>query len=153
MDGPIPEPIQVFKYLGTAVGCCVGAIFVVLLVLGYDQKKKTQKPFDPDELATDGGKYVITKDGRVVEYFVWGSKQANAHVAVVCHGSAMTGKMMIPLYDQAVLEKLNVRCIAPSYPGHGYSDVVVGRRIADWPHDDLEPILTAENVRKFQVSL
>lgn len=101
---------------------------------------------DPD------GKYITTEDGRIVEYFVYGSNNVDAKVCVLLHGSGSTGKFFNQYIcqEQALIE-LNVRAISPSYPGHGGSDVDMFRRITDWPMTDLEPILRKEEVDKFYV--
>jgi pimeloyl-ACP methyl ester carboxylesterase len=105
-----------------------------------------------DACCEDGGRRVTTSDGRTVEYFSWGSQSSDAVVTVLCHGQAMTGsgfnKFLCP---DIVLKELNVRAISPSYPGHGLSGMLPFRKIANWPKDDLEPILKAEKVDRFMV--
>lgn len=97
-------------------------------------------------------KFVVTSGGRSIEYFVWGSSKSDARVAVICHGSACTGRFFNQaLYPEHVLVELNVVAISPSYPGHGGSDGLPFRRIADWPKDNLGPILEAEGVDQFFV--
>jgi pimeloyl-ACP methyl ester carboxylesterase len=49
-------------------------------------------------------------------------------------------------------EALNVRMIKVSLPGLGGSSLHPGRRVADWPATDLDPILQAEGVGDFSVS-
>lgn len=98
------------------------------------------------------GKYITTEDGRIVEYFVYGSNNVDAKVCVLLHGSGGTGKFFNQyICQEQALVELNVRAISPSYPGHGGSDVDMFRRITDWPITDLEPILTKEGVEKFYV--
>ena len=46
----------------------------------------------------------------------------------------------------AAYEDLNVRMINVSLPGLGLSSLHPGRRVADWPRTDLDPILAAEGV-------
>ena len=101
----------------------------------------------------DSAKYVTpATHGRTIEYFVWGSQKPNAMVTVVCHGSNTTGNYFNQfLYPAMVLDDLNVKVISPSFPGHGGSDSQPFRNIADWPKDDLEPILHAEGVDTFIV--
>jgi len=100
-----------------------------------------EKPIDASDIERDGGRDVVTQDGRIIEYFVWGSEQKDATVAVICHSVFQEGKEFNQyLYPHEVIEKLNVKVIVPSLPGHGNSDVQPSRRISDWPNDDLLPI-------------
>jgi pimeloyl-ACP methyl ester carboxylesterase len=130
---------------------------LALTARGLYLKKKMQDPFDSDALRNDGGKFVITKgggasdDGRVIEYFVWGSEQKDAKVVVLCHGSAGTAKTMMWLYKDDLLKELNVKAIGITYPGHGYSDCQIPRQIVNWPNDDVQPILEQEGVTQFTV--
>ena len=128
------------------------ALGFLLAVHGMYLRNRGLNPFDGDACRRDGGRFVSTADGRIVEYFCWGSDSKDATVTILCQGQCLTGRSFNQfLYPQAVLEKLNVKAISPSFPGHGYSDMMPYRRIAHWPADDLEPILAAENVKKCMV--
>jgi len=50
-----------------------------------------------------------------------------------------------------MLKQLNIKGIAPTMPGSGYSDIQIDRRIVNYPKDDVLPILKAENVNEFFV--
>lgn len=84
---------------------------------------------------------------RIIEYFIFGSERANARVLVYCHGGMFTGKLFgtLPTWV-AKANSLNIKIIAVSQPGHGYSSIQPGRRIENWPRDDLQPVLAAEGV-------
>lgn len=128
------------------------AIGFLLTVHGLFIWYKGQKPLDVEACRKDGGRLVSAADGRQVEYFAWGSTRGDATVAVLIHGQACTGKGFKDFFfPQEVMERLNIRAIAPSLPGHGYTDSIHHRRIASWPRDDLGPILQAEGVKQFMV--
>jgi pimeloyl-ACP methyl ester carboxylesterase len=99
------------------------------------------------DIEAAGGKWVRLQDGRVVEYFVCGSEQADAAVIVDCPGGLCTGRLLSTLTDvvQLLVDK-NARVISVSQPGWGYSSIHPGRRIRDWPKTDLGPVLAAEGV-------
>jgi len=127
-------------------------LYFLLTLVGLYLRCKGQVPVDLDAIARDGGSYVQTPQGRIVEYFVWGSQRSDATVAVLIHGQSGTGKCYKDFFcRQDVMERLNVKAIAPSLPGHGYTDAIQNRRIAMWPKDDLEPILDKEKVQQFMV--
>eukprot|EP00931_Biecheleriopsis_adriatica_P117230 TRINITY_DN92768_c0_g1_i1.p1 TRINITY_DN92768_c0_g1~~TRINITY_DN92768_c0_g1_i1.p1 ORF type:complete len:397 (-),score=54.22 TRINITY_DN92768_c0_g1_i1:55-1245(-) len=125
--------------------------YFLLTLLGLYIRCKGAAPLDRSACLAEGAKLVQTGTGRWVEYFVWGSERPDAMWTVVIHGSASSAKLNKCLYSQEVLERLNVRAIAPSLPGHGYSDPEPNRRMAHWPADDLTAILKAENVNTFMV--
>lgn len=47
------------------------------------------------------------------------------------------------------LKALNIRGIAVSLPGWGYTTAAWPRRFVDWPRTDLEPVLAQEGVNQF----
>ena len=102
---------------------------------------------DVKKIVKDGGKFVQLKDGRIVEYFVYGSDDPNAKVLLEVNGSGGTGWMFTALPGITnALKELNVRGIAISVPGHGYSSPQINRHIGNWPRDDVDPVLQAEGV-------
>lgn len=127
------------------------AVYFLFTLVGLYLRCKGQAPADLEAIARDGGRYVKTPQGRIVEYFVWGCRQPDATVAVIIHGQAVTGKCSQLLYPEDILQRLNVKAIAPSCPGHGYTDAVPNRRLALWPKDDLEHVLKQEGVEQFIV--
>eukprot|EP00854_Cymbomonas_tetramitiformis_P019113 gene19113-22854_t len=104
-------------------------------------------PIDTKNILRDGGKYVQLSDGRIVEYFVYGSEATDARVLVQINGSMGTGWMFgqFPASVQK-LKELNVKGLSITVPGHGYSSAQAGRKIGDWAKDDVEPVLMAEGV-------
>jgi len=106
-------------------------------------------PPSPDtaDIEADGGRWVRLDDGRIVEYFVCGSDQADATIIVDCPGGGCSGTLIgrLPNVAEWCREK-NVRAISPSYPGFGRSTVQPGCTIANWPRTDLEPILKKDKV-------
>jgi hypothetical protein len=55
------------------------------------------------------------------------------------------------MYPAKTIKHPNVKVISPSFPGHDGSDAQPFRSVANWPKDDVEPILHAENVDSFIV--
>ena len=55
-------------------------------------------------------------------------------------------------FYRPICEALGVKGIAISLPGYGYTDMLPGRVVKDWPEDDLEPVLTAEGVDRFMIT-
>ena len=102
---------------------------------------------DPADITTKGCRWIRTTDGRIVEYSVSGSTRADAHTLVAGYFAATQVR---PSW-MAAYEALNVRMIDVSLPGLGSSSLHPGRRVADWPKSDLDPILTAEGVTDFTV--
>jgi len=103
---------------------------------GLIRRAQPLRPFDPEEQAASAsrvggkGRYITTADGRIVEYLVYGSEIPDAKVIVQMHGSTTSGgwqcKMNAPL-----CKELNLKGIAPSVPNLGYSDLYIGRTLAN----------------------
>jgi len=151
-----PEYLSKHGYSKTAIA--IKVLFVLLGVYflmtlhGLYIRWRGQPPVDEEAVRRDGGKIATAFTGRKVEYFVWGSQKPDAMVAVLIHGQAGTGKgYQAFFYPQDVMESLDVKAIAPSLPGHGYTDADNNRRIANWPAEDLDAVLRAENVNQFIV--
>ena len=102
---------------------------------------------DPDAIAAKGCRWVRTEDGRIVEYSVTGSTRADARTVVAGY-FAVTDE---PAAWTEAYESLNVRMINVSLPGLGMSSLHPGRRVAEWPGTDLDPILQEEGVGEFHV--
>lgn len=102
----------------------VGLLAYTLLVLrGFSIWYRGLLPLVKD----DEAKYIevnTPNNGRIIEYYVYGSEQDDATTLVVLHGSGSTGKYLNQyIFTDDALKKLNVRAISPSYPGHGGSDI------------------------------
>lgn len=102
---------------------------------------------DPTEITAKGCRWVRAEDGRIVEYSVTGSTRADARTVVAGY-FAVTEE---PASWTGAYESLNVRTINVSLPGLGLSSLHPGRRVADWPNTDLDPILETEGVGDFHV--
>jgi hypothetical protein len=102
---------------------------------GLWRKRQPLRAFDPAEQRESAailggeGRHVITPDGRVVEYIVYGSCQPDARAIVQIHGSGITVGIVCAM-NKTLCEELNLIGIAPSMPCHGYSDLHIGRKIA-----------------------
>lgn len=108
---------------------------------------KPPGPIDVNKIIQDGGKFIQLNDGRIVEYFVYGSEDPNAPVLLEINGSGGTGWMFKELEGiTKALKQYNVKAISISVPGHGYSSTQINRTIGNWPKDDVEPVLNAEGI-------
>jgi pimeloyl-ACP methyl ester carboxylesterase len=141
--------------IGAAVvGVPFGAWLAVTLY-GLWRRAQGQIPFDAAAQERDAarlggeGRHVTMDDGRIVEYLVYGSKRPHAKVVVHIHGAGMSAGAYCQMYA-SLCEELNVKGIAPSMPGYGYSDIRPGRLIVDFPLD-VDAILKAEGVGEFMV--
>ena len=114
-------------------------------------RKRGQKPFNAKALKQDGGQYVENEFGRIIEYVVFGARAQNQNVIVTLHGSGPEAMSEATLHEQAC-KALDVKGIAISLPGFGYTDFKPGRQIKDWPSEDLQPILEKEAVGDFMIT-
>ena len=105
---------------------------------------------DPKNILAQGGKFVILPDSRILEYFVYGSTNADATVLVQIAGSMGTGRIFLEGEIQDTCKELNIKGISITVPGFGFSTVNVGRRIVDFAQD-VDHVLIAENVDNFIV--
>ena len=123
----------------------------------YESCWKIKRPeaIDTVKIEANGGSWIQLENGRIVEYYVCGSKSPDATVLVDCHGGNCTGQMF-SLFTESVSKcmetELNIKVISPTQPGFGYSTIQPERKIKDWPKTDLLPILEKENVTDFIVS-
>jgi pimeloyl-ACP methyl ester carboxylesterase len=149
---------QSLPLIGAIMAVVVGAPFALwlgIVLYGLVRRAQPLRPFDEAEQKQSAarwggeGRHITTPDGRIVEYLVYGSQRPDAKVIVQLHGTTSTGGFECR-FNGPLLEELNLKGIAPSLPGHGYSDVHIGRQVADFPKD-LEVILEAEAVDEFMV--
>ena len=138
--GPPPDPLP-YKQLhgpGKSNGCCMDCCGAL------------PAPIDPKAIVADGGKFVTLPDGRILEYFVYGSEEKDARVLIQLAGTGGTGKYFTQGDIPSTCLKLNIKGISITYPGHAYSSVNVGRRVIDFV-DDVDEVLKVENVDKFMI--
>ena len=105
-------------------------------------------PVDVRKILDAGGRWVQLTDGRIVEYYVYGSQSADAKILVQCSGSFMSGwvNANMPLVD-AKLKELNIKGISISYPGFGYTTMIgSGYQIGQWPELDVEAVFAKEGL-------
>jgi pimeloyl-ACP methyl ester carboxylesterase len=108
------------------------------------------EPINPQSIVAQGGKFVTLPDSRILEYFVYGSTNADATVLVQIAGSFGTGRIFLEGDIEEMCKKLNIKGIAITVPGFGFSTVNVGGRIIDFA-EDVDQVLKAENVDNFIV--
>ena len=102
--------------------------------------------------AVPGGKFLTLDAGRVLEYYVYGSEQADATTLLQFGGNFSTGYFFAA--DQALgakLAELNIRGIAISLPGVGYSSMNHGANMYHFCKEDVGRVLEAEGVSRFML--
>lgn len=129
------------------------ATLVAGFVVGtWITKSPLPPPPDPKKILADGGKYVVSKDGkRNVEYFVAGSMSPSAIVCILVAGGGLTGRGIALLTDESA-QRRNIRIIAVSIPGCGLGTIYHGCNYSDWPSTDVLPVLEEEHVGRFVVA-
>ncbi|MGR5285270.1 alpha/beta hydrolase [Vibrio maritimus] len=130
-------------------------LFILALFLfnfwGTRLRDSGMKPIDSNLLKNSQQKIAITRDGRSVAYCVYGSQDLTAPVVINMHGSGLEAGFERQTY-QKISSSLGCRGIAISLPGCGFSDEKPGRRVVDWPKEDLEAVLNAEGVEAFHIT-
>lgn len=131
-------------------------IFLVALIfifnhLGVRVREKGMRPISAQEIENAGQKYTFTNDGRLVAYAVYGSEQLGGDVVINMHGSALEAGFETATYAN-ICHALNVKGIAISLPGCGFSDQKPGRQVIEWASEDLAAVLKAEHVEQFHIS-
>jgi len=67
---------------------------------------------DPERIVANGAKYVKLDDGRIIEYWVFGSEEKDARIHVHMPPGMMSGQFLAKLPDTVALMKdLNVKVI------------------------------------------
>ena len=117
-------------------GCC-------LLCCG-----KAPGPVNVSKIILDGGKYIQHEDGRVVEYFTYGSDEADVPVLLQINGSMGTGFLCARnQYVDAKLKELKIKGLSITIPGYGYTSMFKpGYKLGDWAALDVAPVLEAEGL-------
>lgn len=141
-DAPVSD-ILVSEALhgpGKSNGCCL------------DCCGAPPKAIDPVMIEKDGGKWLRLSDGRILEYFIYGSTNEDAKVLMQISGTAGTARTFTLGGIDAKMKELNIRGIGVTVPGHAYSTVNVGRKISEFGKD-VEEVLKAEGLtaKKFWV--
>jgi len=99
-----------------------------------------------------GGKFVKLDNDRILEYYVYGSKQSDATVLLQFSGNFSTGYFFganKPLAEK--LAELNVKGISISLPGVGFSSLNYDANMYNFCANDVAAVLDAEGVNKFMV--
>ena len=84
-------------------------------------------------------------DGRVLEYCIYGSTNANAALLIQITGTAGTAKNFLVGSIPDKMKELNIQGLSITVPGHAYSTVNVGRKIVDFALD-VDEVLEKEGL-------
>jgi pimeloyl-ACP methyl ester carboxylesterase len=159
-----PEEAQTWKLETARTGskpqimlaniCSVLAVLLGFLgLLGFHMRAPPAHPATVAEIEADGGKWIRTEEGRLIEYFTCGAPSGTP--CYIQHGYGNTGKFtfVVPELCEAA-DRLGLRLISPSQPGFGLSSTYPldrVRTLREWPAD-VDLILRQENVDDFYVS-
>lgn len=128
------------------------ATFVVVVnFIGLRIRNKGMRQIAPGELENAEQLIARTKDGRQVAYCRYGSQDTTKPVVINIHGSGLEATFERTTYEDICLS-LDCRGIAISLPGCGFSDEKPGRKVIDWPAEDLAAVLAAESIDKFHIT-
>lgn len=127
------------------------ALILIFNHIGVRIRKKGMRPVSGQEIEDSGQKHALTDDGRLVAYAVYGSEQLGAQVVVNMHGSALEAGFEKATYAN-ICQALNVKGIAISLPGCGFTDQKPGRKVIEWASEDLAAVLKAEHVEQFHIT-
>lgn len=127
------------------------SIYLIVIVGGLIIKYQGQKEINQESVIKDQAKFAIDKNGRHIEYFLYGSQNPSAPVVINIHGSGLDGTFEKAV-NQKACDSLGVRGIAISLPGVGNTDMKKGRTVIDWASEDLQAVLEAENIDSFMIT-
>lgn len=139
--------LAIVKYTFIVFSC----IYLTFIIGGLIIKNQGQAEIDQASIKRDDAKIVTDKNGRQIEYFLYGSSDTNVPVIINIHGSSLDGTFEKAV-NQTACEELGVRGIAISLPGVGNTDMKIGRQVIDWPSEDLQAVLTAQQVDSFMIT-
>ncbi len=139
--------IKILKFV--FVGITI--IFLTFIIGGLIVKHQGQSDINQVSIIKDNAQIVTDKNGRKIEYFLYGSTDKNAPVVINMHGSGLDGTFEKAV-NQKACEELGVRGIAISLPGVGNTDIKIGRKVIEWATEDLQAVLEAEDVGDFMIT-
>jgi hypothetical protein len=125
------------------------SVYLIFIFGGLIVKNQGQSEIDAASIIRDGAKITTDKNGRKIEYFLYGSNVVNSPVVINMHGSGLDGTFEKAIHKSACKDDLGVRGISISLTGVGNSDIKKGRKVIDWASEDLQALLDAENVGIF----
>lgn len=133
-------------------GSIFAAAFLFLAILVARLRVQPSHPATVAEIEADGGRWVKTNDGRLIEYFTCG--KAGGTWVYVQVGYGATGQAVVHWEICLAAEKLGLQVFSPSQPGFGLSssyplDKV--RTLKEWPAD-IQLIMDKENIQEMYVS-
>ena len=127
------------------------SIYLIFIIGGLIIKNQGQSEIDEASIIRDGAKIATDKNGRKIEYFLYGSSDVNAPVIINMHGSGLDGTFEKAV-NKSACKELGVRGISISLPGVGNTDMKIGRSVIDWASEDIQAVLDAENVDTFMIT-
>lgn len=138
---------KIIKYVLILITC----LFAIFIIGGLVVKNQGQSEINQASVKRDNALFATDQHGRKIEYFLYGSRDPSAPVIINMHGSSLDGTFEKALNEKAC-QALGIRGIAISLPGVGNTDMKIGRKVADWPAEDLQAVLDAEKIGNFMIT-
>jgi len=92
-------------------------------------------------------RWIQKEDGRVIEYYVYGSENPDAKIFLQINGSMGSAKFFSEMPSMvSLLKEHNIKGIAVNVAGHGFTSGDPLRKMGDWAKSDVEPVLKVEGV-------
>lgn len=102
---------------------------------------------DVRKITALGGKYAQADDGRIIEYYTYGSEDSDAQTLLQINGSCGSARLFSRMTGMVkVMKDLKIRGISISLPGHGFSSNHPSRQIGNWPREDVRPVFEKEQI-------
>eukprot|EP00435_Cladocopium_sp_Y103_P068261 s691_g31.t1 len=102
---------------------------------------------DVGKITALGGKYAQADDGRIIEYYTYGSEDSDAQTLLQINGSCGSARLFSQMTGMVkVMKDLKIRGISISLPGHGFSSNHPSRQIGNWPREDVRPVFEKEQI-------
>jgi pimeloyl-ACP methyl ester carboxylesterase len=124
---------------------------VLVNTIGLRIRNKGMRKIVSGELESAEQCLAITNDGRKVAYCRYGSQDPTKPVVINMHGSGLEATFERDTYE-GICQSLDCRGLAISLPGCGFSDEKPGRKVIDWPIEDLAAVLVAESIDQFHIT-
>ena len=129
----------------------VTATIIAFNAWGLYLRARGQAAANEANMLKEGAVFAIDKNGRKIEYMCYGSDDVKAPVIINIHGSSMDAQFEKNVHQKAC-EELGVKGVSISLPGYGNTDLKIGRIVAQWPEEDLQAVLSKENIEKFYIT-
>merc|ERR1719158_2640205 len=89
-----------------------------------------------EDIKKNGNKnvrWIQKSDGRIIEYYVYGSEEPDARIFIQVNGSMGSAKFFSEMPSMvSILKEKKVKAISVNIAGHGFTSGDPHRRMGDW---------------------